>query len=443
MNPAAWLRARKPTRIYYGWWIVAASSAMWFVVGGILFRGSAVFFVPVRDSLALSNVQTSLVFSLSRAVAGLGPVAGWLIERFGPRKLVVTGVLVATAGYVGFSRVDSFLWFALVYVGLVSLGSSFAFQHALWALTNMWFIRRRAFAMSFNALTPALGGAVLVPLMNAMIIDRGWEWAALVAAFMFLVVILPLTLVLRNSPESIGLLPDGDRPQESPETSPESRPANIELPSQAADPRDFGVGEALRTSSYWLLLFGIGLRWLVVTGMMVNLQPILIWKGVSQETVGYLMSLMLAVNVVATLGIGWIADRWPKSLILAFLPIGECVGLAVLLWSSWQGSPWGIFLFVTLLGVGECVVFTSWATVGDFFGRRRFASLRGIIFFANSGGMIASPVFMGWWADRTDGYGLPLWIGVVGLALASLFFAMMRRPRRHVAEGVSLAHPGQ
>lgn len=438
MNPVTWLRDRRPHRIYYGWWVVAASSLMMFVAGGILFRGAPVFFVPVRDSLRLNNIQTSLVFALSRAVFGVGPVVGWLIDRYGPRKLIVAGALLSGLGFLSFSFANNLLWFALAYIGLASLGSSIAFQHALWALLNMWFIRRRAFAMSFNGLAPALGGVALIPILNAIIIRAGWEWAAVFASFMYFLVVLPMTLIIRNSPESIGLLPDGDLPQAHRPTSGSPSAGHVGEPPATQTPADYSVSEALRTPAYWFMLLGICLRWMAMTGILVNMQPILIWKGVSQETVGYLFSLMLGINVVATIAIGRIADSWPKPLVLAALPISEGIALLVLMWSSWQSAAWAIVLYVMLQGVGESVVFTTWAAVGAFFGRYRYASLRGIITFSGSWGIIVSPVFVGWWADRSGGdYGVPLWISVALLGAAALCFAIMGQPRRPIAVGAA------
>ena len=81
MNLAAWIRTRRPTQIYYGWWIAAASCAMMFLASGTFFRGFIVFFVPVRDSLGITNFQTSLVFSLSRAEGGLEGPGGRLDDR--------------------------------------------------------------------------------------------------------------------------------------------------------------------------------------------------------------------------------------------------------------------------------------------------------------------------------------------------------------------------
>ena len=128
--------------------MVAITSAMAFFASGIFFRGFTVFVPAIRDSLGISQAQTNLIFSIARAEGGLeGPVAGWLIDRFGNRKLLIPAILWAVAGYLVLSQfVDSLLTFTLVYLLMVSLGNSIAFQHALFAGINQWFNRRHLHA---------------------------------------------------------------------------------------------------------------------------------------------------------------------------------------------------------------------------------------------------------------------------------------------------------
>ena len=445
MNLAAWIHTRRPTQVYYGWWIASASYAMMFFASGTFFRGFIVFFVPVRDSLGITNFQASLVFSMSRAEGGLeGPAAGWMIDRFGIRKLMMAGVLLAGLGYFAFSRVDNFLEFALVYLGVISLGNSVAFQHAMFAGFNMWFIKRRAFAMSLLAAASALGTIVLIPVITLMILHFSWELTAFIFGFIYLLIILPLSLVIRTSPESMGLLPDGDLPPagESTGSSGGSTQAGVLTPSP--DPRDYRVGEALRTPAFWLLLLAVALWFLAMGGIIVNLQPILIWKGVSQEMVGYLVSLMMGVTVASRVLLGWVADRWPKPLILAGCAATVSLAVVFLLSGSWEGSPWAIILFLILAGAGDSAGIITWATLGDFYGRHRFATLRGIITFSHSWALIASPTFVGWWADHTGcgssdpvtkegcSYALPMWIAIIVLGLAALCYSALRSPRRRL-----------
>ena len=391
---------------------------MMFFASGIFFRGFSVFFVPLRDSLHLTNFQTSLVFSISRAEGGLeGPAAGYLIDKFGNRVLAVLGIIIAGIGYLLFAR-----------VGMISLGASVSFQHAIFAGLNMWFIRNRALALSLLASSAALGGVVLIPLLTLLIARAGWEWAAFISGLIFLGVVLPFTLVIRTSPESMGLLPDGDAPTSSPSPArAQGAPRTGVLP----DARDFSISEALHTSTYWLLLLGMVLRQLAIMGILVNLQPILIWKGASLETAGYLIALMLATNVVARVAIGWAADRWPKPPIMTLCSAAGSLACVLIIMGSWDTTPWAIVLYLVLTGIGESVGIIGWAALGDYYGRRKFASLRGIITFSQSGVLVGSPMFVGWWADHTGGdYSFSLLLCLIFLGTAAVCFVFMRKPTR-------------
>ena len=435
MNLGSWTRRPRTTKVYYGWWVVAASSVMMFVANGIYFRGFSVFFVPLRDSLKLSNFQTSLVFSVGRAEGGLlGPPSGWIMERFGTRKLAVGGIVIGAAGYFAFSQVNNFALFALVYLGLVSLGTSAALQHAVFVNYNMWFIRRRAFTLSLLAAAASLGGVVLIPVVNLLTIRIGWEWSTFIAGWAFLLLVLPFTPVLRASPESMGLLPDGDRPDRTQAGS--QGPGGLARAGLPAhDPRDFTVGEALRTPTYWLLVVGSGLHQLALIGILVNVQPILIWKGASQETVGYLLSFMMAVTVVSRLALGWLSDKWAKPPIIALCLASGFLGTILLLGGSWDGSRWAIILYLVLSGIGDSAGFIVWATLGDFFGRRRFASLRGIMMSFHSWILLGAPLFVGWWADHSGGdYEFPLLLAIGFLGAGAASFIIMRRPQRRPRE---------
>ena len=442
MNPISSLRKHKLGNVYYGWWIVLASSAQNFFASGIFFRGFSVFFVPVRNGLDLSNSQTSLVFSLSRASSIVGPLVGILIDRFGAPKLVFFGALLAAVGYFAFSQVENFLSFALVYILLIGVGNTIAFQNASFTSLSMWFVRRRALVMALFSGTASLGSVVLIPVANLLIIDQGWERAALLAGFVYLFFIVPTALVFKDSPESIGLVPDGGRlPPGHPGSQSSPAPVKGHEREQLGS-QDFEVDEALRSTTFWLLLVGVGLHQMATVAIFVNLQPILVWKGVGLETVGYLLSFSMAMSVVFRLSLGMLADRWSKPRILPLCTGAIGIGLLFLLVGSWSDVRWGIFLFLILGSVGDALPVIAWATLVDYFGRRRFGTLRGIVLASSSWAIIVSPWFVGWWADRTGctgggellgegcSYSLPVVLGSLTFGIATLCFAFVRRPRR-------------
>ena len=412
-------------RIFYGWWMVLACSAMIFFASGIFFRGFTVFVPAIRDSLGLTQAQTNLIFSLARAEGGLeGPVAGWAIDRFGNKALLVPGIILAAIGYLilaGF--VNSYWSFALVYLGIISLGNSVAFQHAMFAGINQWFRRRRSFAISTLAAVSSLGGLILVPIMSLVILNLSWRWAIAGSGIAYLIGILPFTILFRNRPEDIGLRPDGD-----------SEPPLIQTQSSTGVygntlERDYTVKEALRTRAYWLLLTGAGLRQLATIGILVSLIPILQSKGVGLQMAANLTGAMFGINFVSRMTLGYIGDKWPKSWILGATLALESLGFLCLFLGSWDdGRLFLLIIFVVLEGLGDGAGIIVWAALGEYYGREKFASLRGIITFSHSWVMIAMPVFAGWVYDHYGTFDPALIPAIGGAAIASLCFFLIKRP---------------
>ena len=416
---------RQNTRIFYGWWMVAITSAMAFFASGVFFRGFTVFVPAIRDSLGISQAQTNLVFSIARAEGGLeGPVAGWLIDRFGNKKLLIPALIWTVIGYIVLSQfVDSFLTFTLVYLLIVSLGNSIAFQHALFAGINQWFNRKRALAISTLAAVSSLGGLFLVPSLNFVIARRSWQDASLLCGVAYLVFLLPLTIFFRNRPEDMGLLPEGD-------VRPPTRVVSGEGGLQESrELRDYTVKEALRTQAYWLLLVGAGLRQVETLGILVSIVPILETKGVSRQEAANLTGFMFGINFVSRLIVGYLGDRIPKSYLLSASLLLETAGLFFLYFGEWAGV--GIvllMLFILFQGLGDGAGIIVWAAMGEYFGRDRFASLRGYITFSHSWALIASPVFAGWVFDNFGNYDLAIIQGAICAGVACICFVVIRKP---------------
>lgn len=405
--------------------MVFITSWMAFFASGIFFRGFTVFVPAIRDSLGISQAQTNLIFSLARAEGGLeGPFAGWLIDKFGNRNLLIPSVLLAVIGYFALSQFVSGFWsFAIVYLGLVSLGNSIAFQHAMFAGINQWFRRRRSLAISILAAVSSLGGLFIVPSMNGVIERWGWEMGSLLAGGAYLVFLLPLCFVFRNKPEDMGLLPDGD-------TTPPSAPGRGAATRRRVL-RDYTVPEALRTQAYWLLMLGAGLRMIATLGILVSIIPILEDKGVSRQMAANLTGAMFGINFLARLVLGYFGDKWSKSLILAGTLAAEAVALAFLYFGSWDAGAVGILLitaFIVLEGFGDGAGIIVWAALGDYYGRDRFATLRGYITFSHSWALVASPVYVGWVFDHFGNYDWAIMPAAVCAGAASLCFLLVRRP---------------
>ena len=410
--------------------MVAITSVMSFFASGIFFRGFGVLVLPIRDQLMITQAQTNLVFSVARAEGGLeGPLAGWLIDKFGNRKVLVPSLMITVAGYFLMAFWMPSLWsFAVVYLGLVSLGNSMAFQHACFAALNQWFIRRRSLSISILAAVSSLGGLALIPTMNLLIDKTNLQWGLVASGLFYLVILLPICYWFRNRPEDMGLLPDGA-----------TRPPAVTGTRGATrrEYRDYTVREALRTQAYWFLLLGAGLRQTATLGILVSLFPILIEdKGMSPQMAANLVGAMSAINFVSRLVMGYLGDRVSKKAILGLSLSVEGIGYLFLWLGDWQTAV-GITLvlgFVVCEGMMDGAGVIVWAALGEYFGRSRFATLRGYITFGYAWALVASPVYAGWIYDRFGNYDRAIVPGAICAMIAGVFFMLIKKPPVLTAE---------
>ena len=176
-------------------------------------KGFPVFVAPVREGFGASNAAVALIFSLARAQSGpTGLLAGWFIDRFGPRRAVLVGALLSGSGFLALGYTTTLWAFGVVYLLVVTTGANLGFSYALATLINNWFYRRKAFAMSAFQAIDSFVPAVLVGVVALAIATFGWQPTAKVMGLVLLVVIVPLSCWITDTPERRGLTMDGDPP---------------------------------------------------------------------------------------------------------------------------------------------------------------------------------------------------------------------------------------
>ncbi len=409
------------SKLYYGWIMVGVVSAMRMFGGGLHGYGFTVFFLPVSQDLGLNRAQTSLAFSLARAEGALeAPIIGYLVDRFGPRPLMVGAALLAGIGYISLSWVHGYWGFLAVYLGLISLAYSAGFIQTPMVVANNWFIRQRARAMTVVGAAVTIGGTLITPLLAIVVTSWGWRWGAFWVGCIFLLVCVPLSLQVKRSPESLGLRPDGEPPLDT--LSQRRSP-----PSQPASQHDVTATEALKTLAFWALSLSMLARVGTQSTMMVHFIPMMVWKGMSQEHAALLLSAFALLNLFFHFFLGWVADRMNKPRLLSLWMILPMSALAILLFGESIVSLW---LFAILFSTLDAAFPVTWATTGDFFGRKFFATIRGNMTFFYMWGSAFGPVIAGYLYDQTQSYGAALGGVLVLLALSAVLTALLIKPWR-------------
>ena len=413
--------------MYPGWWVIGACCFLGLFPGAIFSYGFPVFYIPIREDLMLSDTQVSLIFALARGEAGVGgPLVGWMVDRFDSRPIVLVGGLMAGVGLLALSWVDGYWIFVVIYVGVVSVGNNSGFGQTFLAVTNRWFVRRRAIGMTLVITSYTVGGAILLPVLSRGVEALGWREVMLYSGIFVAVIVIPFSLLVRRSPESAGidLAEAGEIVEQAASGS-----------SAQASGYDFTVREALLTPAYWCILWGSTFRISVTLGILVHAIPIMVWKGTTEQTGADLTALLFFVSIPTRLLIGVSGVRLPGQGVLG---VGMAAAAAGLLALVLVPGIWIIYPFAIAIAIQEGAAVLNWVLVGNLFGRRNFATLTGIISVFYSTGMMLSPLFLGWMVDRTGGYTESLLVLTGLYAAGGVLFAIARPPR---PRGDALARP--
>ena len=432
------------SRVFYGWWIVAVGLTVDAFKHGTFNRGFSLYVLPIRSELGIGVASIALADMLGRLVGGLmGPIVGYFTDRLGPGPMMAFGGIMSGVGFILLSRTGSLFFFTFIFVGFLSVGFRSGYNSASIPAANQWFRRKRGLAMSIISAGSGLGGVVVVPVIGLLVFSVGWRGAALASGISILLVVVPLSFLMRRSPEGMGLHPDGLEP--APVTSPRrgqaENPAHAQAsarigPRFGAEEQDYTAKDAMRTATFWMLTLGSGFRNTVHAGIMFLMAPVMVWflmgRGVTEEEGLPIAAVFIAVLSFSTLVfnviIGYLGDRVSKRRLSALCMLGGTLSMVVLLNQS--GHLWQLLLFVVLLAFAESANPLTWAIMGESFGRRSFATLRGWQHVPNQFMSMSTPVWMGWVFDNTQSYFWSLIPLAVIYAVAAIFFWTLPRPKR-------------
>ena len=427
-----------PQRVFYGWWIVAISATADALKHGTFNRGFTFYVNPLSQQLGVGVGIVALAEMLGRMEGGLqGPLLGWMNDRFGPRFIMVLGGAASGLGFIMFSFTENYIYFLVVFVGMLSLGFRAGYNNALMPAINQWFRRHRGLAMAVAGMGSPLGGILIAPMIGLLVYEIGWVMTARISGVAILVVVLPLTLFVYRSPEDKGMLPDGIKPAS--DAAP--RPQALTPAERAAAFRpppgepDFTAREAMKTPAYWLLVLAVGLRNTVHSGMQFLLSPVIVWflmgAGRAEDDSVRLSALLVGLLSLSSLImnpiVGWLGDSFSKQKLSAVAMIGGALSVVVLL--NHSGALWQACLFVVFMAISETANPLAWAIMGDFFGRRSYATLRGWQHLPDQLLSMSTPVWMGLIYDFTGSYFWSLVPLAVIYALASVSYWLIPRPK--------------
>ncbi len=420
--------------LFYGWWL-AIIGAVIMVIGTVpLFQALSLWMPVMSQNFGWSTTQLSWAFTLTRVEGTvMGPIAGWGVDKLGPRKMVVIGLVVFGLGFLLFSRTANLWMFYLAFV-VVSLGAGLGSWLPANTALNNWFRVRRSTAMSIPMLGFGIGGVVIVPLMawamgwdaqTAMEIPGrlGWQNVALVVGIIGLVAAVPMALMVRNRPEDHGQHPDGIEP----EATPGEGEAQRSTGGTAIVP-DYTWREAIRARAFWLITMGHASSSIIIISVMTFMGLLMVERGFSLVEVSLIVSVQTAVSTAFMLIGGYVGDRVPIRLAIFAFSFLQSLALTVLLFAETMPMFY-LFSIVMGIGFGGRTPLTT-AIRGVYFGRSNFATITGISMIPMNIMFIIVVPYVAWMKDSvTHSYTVPFaTIGIVS-AIGALMFLMLGDPR--------------
>ena len=402
--------------MYHGWWIVVISAIFHALFGGLYHTGISLYFLPFKRTFEVSSTQLSLAFAVRSLEGGLeGPILGYLVDKVGPRIIVLLGIVAGGVGFILLSFTHSFTIFLIVFLGFLTIGFSTPF-HGVTASINYWFRKRLGIAMSLATVGSAIGGVLITPLIAWIILNFGWRVAATTSGILILVIGIPLSFLIRIPKGNEALQEDGNISENA---------LSSEQESVVFD-GDFTVREAIHTKAYWLLSLSIGLRLMAQSALMVHIVPMLVSKDNNEAVAAVLVALLSLIRLPAIIGAGLLSDRWSRTKTSALSMLsGLAAGLVILLG---PGGLWTGLAFAFLFAGAQACNSVTWALVGQFFGRKNFGTLRGGVTLVQSVMSTVGPLGAGVVFDMTGNYNIAFTAISITYVIATIMFWTLKAP---------------
>ena len=421
MNLAPRLAHRTP--FFYGWVVLGSASSTQIVRNAAASLTIAVFMFPLAEDLGWSRTLIAGAASFGGlAASGASPIVGWLIDRYGARLVLAVSVFILGLSTISLAWATVPIAFYLAYgVGRVIFSSPV--QIGASVVASRWFIRMRGRASGVLFLSHSIG-MITFPLVASIVIDRrGWQDAWIVLGLIvWAVALLPATLLIAQSPEDVGLRPDGDEADEADKGS---------NGSSSTEEPGWTLKAAMKTPALWILATGTGLLFLMQAGINTHLAAFFRDEGLSPVFAGVGVGLNAAFLGLGSIAWGWIVERVPARHVLTMVAAVMVLG-AVLFMTTSSTSQALAYSVVFGFGLGG-ILSVPPVAYADYYGRRSLGAIRGVTEPLTSFGQAIGALAAGAIFDLTGSYQYAF-VAFAALGASTMLMVQLARPPKYVPE---------
>jgi MFS family permease len=356
-------------RFHYAWVIVAVTLVTLMAAQAVR-AAPGIIIVPLEQEFGWDRAAISLAVGVSLLAFGLGgPLGGWLLERFGPRRLLIGGVLLIAAGLFALINIRELWQLYLVWGIVIGLGTGAAGQVASAAIAQRWFRTHRGLIVGLFGGATSAGQLVFVPAMAALTVAIGWRAAIALLLGAAAVAIVPLALFMRDRPSDVGQRAVGEG-------------ATLTAAEQADDARRTPLRDAVRRREFWLLAMSFFVCGYTSNGLIgTHLIPHAVEHGFTEVAAAGAVALLGALNIVGTLASGWLTDRYDnRKLLAAYYGFRAMSLFALPLIYDFRG----LLLFAVVYGLDWIATVPPTVNLtATIFGRASVGTLYGWIWFSH------------------------------------------------------------
>lgn len=408
---------RRQIQVSYAWVIVATAFLTLMANSGVRF-GFGLFFKPLEEAFGWDKTILSLAVSINMLVYGLTqPLAGHLADRYGPKRVILSGLVLAGIGMALLSQTRSVWHLYLLYGVLVAAGASNMAFVPQAALVNRWFVRRRSLGMGLAFAGSSAGQLVMMPSILFLLTTSGWQTSFLMLGLGLLLVVAPMTLLLvRDRPKTVSAL----------------AAASAEVAASS-----LGIGQALRTRTFWLLAGGYSTCGFSITTIGIHLPSYVDDLGLTQGVAALALSLIGILSFTGSIVAGLLATWFDRKTLLAATYFLRGTSVVMLLLAA---NPFFLWLFVLVVGLSwvATVPLTS-ALVAARFGPASMATIFGVVSMSHQAGDALGVFLGGFLRDLTGSYEAPFMLVAAALFAASVVSYLIEEPKMRVPQATAVA----
>jgi len=425
-------KRQHPPKVFFGWWIVLVTGILSGLGHGIYSYGMSALFKPLSAELGLNRAVTSVATGIGWLNHDISsPVTGWACDRFGPRWFIAVGVFIIGVGLTLMNFITSALTYYIVWGVLIGSGINLALTVSVDKTLTNWFIRKRGLAQGMKFGLLGLVSVIIVPVVSWLVVIVGWRMTCVIfSVVMYIGTPFAWYFVRQKRPEYYGMMPDGAGMGGD---TVEDIEALVERGMEYAtmhEETEFTLRQAMKTSTYWILMCGQACQTIVSGGFIIHVIPFLTDMGITPTVAGGMMGLMVFFTVPSRFFSGLMADRFEKRhlhLLLAISFFFQAIGFISFLLHQ---SLFTVYVFLILFGFGSGAnTPLSILTRGRYFGRKAYGSISGTSTLFQAPLSLGSPIFAGWVYATTGSYMMALILFTALFILATILIMMVRPPQ--------------